>query len=131
MYSSNPASDANAHYSALDERQERQEAAERHMAEDFLAAIARGDVTAKSPFGGQSSDWHKRPDGTSGWVQRPQQVWEDMFETAEYGRPSIADVMQILADAANGQDVRGHTKKLIEQMAWQYAQRNAQASHED
>lgn len=93
--------------------------------QEFIHAALR-DVTLFAYFAPKVTD-HSNP-ADSGKINKPkrfQRVSECMAGSLDYtGGPSSVELMQMLADAARGEDIRPAALNLVKRMAATWAERN-------
>ncbi len=98
-----------------------QEERKEEMRTDFIHDALR-DVKLPAKFAPMVDDYSK---GASNKFSRYQTVGEVMFESLDYTNgPDYDDLLQLLADAARGADIRPQALNLVKRMAATYARMN-------
>lgn len=124
-YSTNPVMDADRYLTANDNFLEERAKAEQLMADEFLAAVRAGRITAPAVFAPKTADHvaPKKADGSR--YLRYQTVAEVMAESLDYGGgPQMADVMGLLCRVAKGEVQTAAARELLNRMAASFAKYN-------
>lgn len=104
--------------SSCDGRLEEREAA---LCNEFITAALQS-VKAPAEFSLKFADYSC---GVDKKFSRHSTVGEVMFESLDYPNgPEFDDVLQLLADAARGEDIRPKALALVQRMGAKYAQMN-------
>ncbi|MDO5288512.1 MAG: hypothetical protein Q4F13_02610 [Pseudomonadota bacterium] len=108
-----------------------QEEAEAAMFHDFVHACRTQQAHAPANFAPRIVDYSKPPirgfSGKSQYPLRQPTLAECMQDATDYEEPHLADVFQLLLDAASGKPTQARAQALIEQMAATFARHNAEA----
>lgn len=119
---------------AMNSRQERINAAERAVIEDFTEACRRGDANALASFAPMVTDWHlaKLPHPVGDPVpKRAQTLSEVMVESLDYaGGPDMSEAMQLILNAAYGSSdthLSEMARGLVKRMAQTHAKHSVVA----
>ena len=119
-YSTSPTLDADRYLTARDEEGAQLDRAEKLLADEFRAAVRKGDVSAVALFA---------PYVTYMFCGKPrkrrQTVAEAMTEALDYGDgPKSSDLMALLVKVSRGEVQTAQARELINEMADAFARHN-------
>jgi hypothetical protein len=120
-----PSLDAARHDERRFAETDNRQAAERDLAEQFMAAAKRGDMAAWAQFAGLTTDWKVRTATGDKNAKRPQLVGEVLADSLQYDAPSISEVMGLLCAVSRGDDQTTMAQMLLTRMARTWAAQNA------
>lgn len=114
---------------AMNARQDRIEAAERAVIDDFTEACRRGDANAMVPWAGLTTDWAQVKAPVIAGLPLPmraKQLHEVMVESLDYpDGPDMSEAMQLILNVAYGSDCQANlavvARKLVQRMAQTHA----------
>lgn len=124
-YSTSPTLDADRYLTQRDEEGAELDRAEKLIADEFRAAVRKGDVKAFAFFAPKVTAWELKPlaDGTR--FKRYPSIAEAMTEALDYGDgPKSSDLMALLVKVSRGEPQTAQARELINQMAEAFARHN-------
>lgn len=121
--------DADRHTAAIGRHTDAAARAERLMADEFLAAVRAGNVSAPALFAVRVPD-RTTPKMVNGQhLKRNQTIAEVMESSLDYGSgPQMAEVMALLCKVSSGEIQTAAARELLGRMAEAFAGQNALVS---